>query len=239
MKNPVIAPTTFHGGLRVADIVSAHPECSRVLKERRIDFCCQGQQTLAEACAKREWPLEEVLDDLLQATLERAEGAREEDPRGLSIPALVALIIQRHHGWLRESLPWIRTMADKVAHVHGGHDQRLVELGRVVRTLAETLLPHLDDEERDLFPALMARGKQRAAVEAGLASMEEEHQAVGGLLARTRSLTDDFAPPEWACGTYRALLAELEHLEDDVLRHVHLENHVLAPKARAELAQGS
>lgn len=235
MKNHVLRSLPFDGDIRVADIVSSHPECARVLKERRIDFCCQGQQTLAAACAKGEWRLDEVLEDLLQATAERAAGAREEDPRGLSIPALVALIIARHHGWLRESLPFIRTMADKVSRVHGAHDPRLVELGLVVRSLADTLLPHLDDEERQLFPALMARGTARAVVEEGLASMEEEHRTVGGLLERARTLTDAFTPPEWACGTYRALLAELEHLEDDVLRHVHLENHVLAPKARAEL----
>jgi regulator of cell morphogenesis and NO signaling len=235
--NDVLKPVTFDGETRVADIVAEHPECARVLKEHRIDFCCQGQQTLAAACARLALPLDGVLETLTEATEERTAGARAEDPRGLSIPALIALIISRHHGWLRESLPWIRSMADKVSRVHGPHDPRLIELGEVVGTLADTLLPHLDDEERDLFPALMSRKTQRAAIEEGLVAMESEHRVVGGLLERTRTLTEDFTPPDWACGTYRALLAELEHLEDDVLRHVHLENHVLAAKARDPGAQ--
>jgi regulator of cell morphogenesis and NO signaling len=40
-------------------------------------------------------------------------------------------------------------------------------------------------------------------------------------------------PPEWACTSYRTLLSELAALEGDVLRHVHLENHVLMPRFAA------
>ena len=36
--------------------------------------------------------------------------------------------------------------------------------------------------------------------------------------------------PEWGCSSYRVLMSELEALEGDVLRHVHLENHVLMPR---------
>jgi regulator of cell morphogenesis and NO signaling len=53
---------------------------------------------------------------------------------------------------------------------------------------------------------------------------------VGDLLARIRALTAGFTTPEWGCNTYRVLMAELDGLEADVLRHVHLENHVLAPR---------
>ena len=60
--------------------------------------------------------------------------------------------------------------------------------------------------------------------------MREEHLAVGAMLGRMRSLADDFTTPAWGCNSYRALMTELEALEADVLRHVHLENHVLMPR---------
>jgi regulator of cell morphogenesis and NO signaling len=60
--------------------------------------------------------------------------------------------------------------------------------------------------------------------------MREDHLAVGELLHRMRALAGDYQPPERACRTWRLALAELEDLEADVLRHVHLENHVLAPR---------
>ncbi len=219
----------------VADLVSSNPECARVLKDAGIDYCCQGQQTLTAACAARGLDLAAVTADLLHAVQERAGAPIEHDPRDLSISALIARIIERHHRWLRDALPWLRDLSDKVGRVHGGHDPRLVEVAEVTSQLAAALLPHLDEEEEELFPALMARGTPREVIEAGLSAMEGEHRQVGAMLERLRALTDGYTPPEWACASYGTLLEELDHLEEDVLRHVHLENHVLAAKARARL----
>ena len=63
--------------------------------------------------------------------------------------------------------------------------------------------------------------------------MYEDHVAVGALLGRIRELSDEFATPEWGCNSYRVYMAELAALEEDVLRHVHLENHVLMPRFAA------
>jgi regulator of cell morphogenesis and NO signaling len=49
-----------------------------------------------------------------------------------------------------------------------------------------------------------------------------------------RALTRGYATPEWGCRTYRVLVSELEALEADTFRHVHLENHVLVPLATRE-----
>ena len=38
---------------------------------------------------------------------------------------------------------------------------------------------------------------------------------------------DGFTLPDSACTSYRTLFAELVDLEADILRHVHVENHVL------------
>lgn len=48
-----------------------------------------------------------------------------------------------------------------------------------------------------------------------------------------RDAAEDYLIPDWACTSYRTLFAELERLEGDVLRHVHLENHVLMPRFAA------
>jgi len=46
-----------------------------------------------------------------------------------------------------------------------------------------------------------------------------------------RELSHDYQPPVDACRTYRLVLEELEAFERDLHTHVHLENHVLFPKA--------
>jgi regulator of cell morphogenesis and NO signaling len=102
-----------------------------------------------------------------------------------------------------------------------------------VRELSDKLLPHLDDEERDLFPHMLAEPLDAPLVRRELASMREEHLVVGELLERLRGATDDYRRPEWACNSYGTLFTELEQLETDVLVHVHLENHELLPRFTA------
>ena len=63
--------------------------------------------------------------------------------------------------------------------------------------------------------------------------MEAEHETAGQITARLRELTDGFTPDGEACNTHRALLAGLAEFESDLHRHVHKENSLLFPRARA------
>jgi regulator of cell morphogenesis and NO signaling len=125
------------------------------------------------------------------------------------------------------ALPFIAPLTVKVARAHLEHDPRVVEVRDAFTRLQALLLPHLDEEEQKLFPLLMAGSRE---VERELTAMRNDHLEVGAVLGHLRELTDGYAVPEWACTTYRILMSELEKLELDILRHVHLENHVLAPR---------
>jgi regulator of cell morphogenesis and NO signaling len=61
--------------------------------------------------------------------------------------------------------------------------------------------------------------------------MEAEHEEAGAALASIRRMTGGFAPPDWACPTFRGLYYGLMQLEADMHLHVHLENNVLFPRA--------
>jgi len=61
--------------------------------------------------------------------------------------------------------------------------------------------------------------------------MEYEHDDHGRNLAIIRELTDNLTPPEEACTSWRALYLRLEALEAELMEHIHLENHVLFPRA--------
>jgi regulator of cell morphogenesis and NO signaling len=118
----------------------------------------------------------------------------------------------------------------KVAAVHGPRDASLQQVHAAFGELAASLEPHLEEEEEVLFPSILAPQPDARIVKQELERMHDDHLAVGDLLARIRTLTAGFKTPEWGCGTYRVLMAELDALEADILRHVHLENHVLAPR---------
>jgi regulator of cell morphogenesis and NO signaling len=213
----------------VAKIVIEHAAAARIFQRYGIDYCCHGNVSVPQAC--RDGHLDpDVVFGQLEATIAAGEDRPEDDPRGLSTAALIARIVDRHHGYLRRALPYIEPIMAKVAKVHGPREGSLHELQDAFLELAGSLGPHLDEEEEVLFPALMARTPDAPAVKPELERMLEDHLEVGDLLARIRTLTSGFQTPEWGCNTYRVLMSELDALEADILRHVHMENHVLAPR---------
>lgn len=220
----------------VAQIVTEHAVAARVFQRHGIDFCCRGGVTVPEACRERAIEPEALFAEL-EATLPAAGGTPSHDPRRLSTSELLDLIVEKHHGYLRRALPFVVPLAMKVAGVHGEKNDKLEALRDVVVEIAGALDPHLEQEERVLFPALLAARPDAEVVRRELASMHEDHLAVGTLLGRMRELTDGFTTPEWGCRSYRVLMSELETLEGDILRHVHLENHVLMPRFAAEAAR--
>jgi regulator of cell morphogenesis and NO signaling len=101
---------------------------------------------------------------------------------------------------------------------------------------------HMGEEEQALFPRIAALASAAADGAAPTSpndamldelvhAMEDDHEHAGGIMRRIRGLTADYQPPEGACASYRASFAILSEFEDDLHRHVHLENNVLFPGA--------
>ena len=217
----------------VGEIVAENPSQARVFQSLAIDFCCQGGRTLREACERKGIAVESVVEQLEAAAAEPAEPM--ENPAQLPPVALIGHIVDKHHAFLRSELPRIHAMAERVAKVHGGHTPSLVEVYEVFCEMADELASHMMKEEQILFPAIqsMVAGQSAMPLDGPVACMLKEHDDAGNALARMRELTNGFTPPPEACNTYRALFAGLAELEEDLHRHIHLENAVLFPQAMA------
>lgn len=216
----------------VASAVTEHSECAQIFQQHRIDFCCRGDLSIQDAAWERGVELPALLSQLERAIQERHPQAPSA-PGELPSAALIEHITAKHHGYLRKVLPFLVPLAAKVGRVHGDHNPKLRALNSAVSALAEALIPHLDEEETRLFPAMMAPGgAANPELTAALAAMQSEHLAVADLLSTIRDASDNFTLPDWACNSYRTLFGELQTLEADIFRHVHLENHVLAPRFR-------
>jgi regulator of cell morphogenesis and NO signaling len=217
----------------LATIVARHPASARVFQAHRLDFCCHGDVTLDEALRGRPGEADTILAEVDAAIASLSREVATEDVTALSVPALVSRIIERHHAFLRRQLPAIEPLLRKVAQVHGEHNPKLVDVAGAFDELRRAIEPHLDEEEQVLFPLLMARHPDPARTAEPLERMHDDHLAVGRLIGHLREQTDDYATPAWGCRSYRLLMSELEDLETDLLRHVHLENHVLMPRFTA------
>ncbi|MCC7382693.1 MAG: DUF542 domain-containing protein [Deltaproteobacteria bacterium] len=216
----------------IANVVLDHSECAEVFQRHHIDFCCRGGISIEAAAEAQKLDPDALLGELTRAIAQR-RGVRQDDPRDLTTPQLVAHIVSKHHAYLRKALPFVRALALKVGRVHGDHNPKLRALDAAVGALVDALLPHLEEEEGALFPALTATHTDHAQATRLLDAMVGEHLIVAKLLERIRAASDDFTLPDWACNSYRTLFSELRQLESDIFTHVHLENHVLKPRFAA------
>ena len=146
---------------------------------------------------------------------------------------LVAHLVEQHHAYARRALPYIVPLLARVAGFHGARNAKLNALCEAGTELAEALEAHLEEEERELFPALLGVPLRLMAVPAVSPRPCGHHGDVARLLARVRSLADGYAAPEWASLAYRVLMEELEALEEDVTEYLHLESFALAPRLAA------
>lgn len=220
----------------VADIAAAAPATIAVFQRYRLEFCCGGRIPLADACAAAGLDIDAVLADLLAA---QSPGEPDVDWRDTTLSALVRHIQQRYHAPLRNELPRLTAMMDKVATRHGQRLPYLLELRQTFETMKLELLEHMAKEDAVLFPAVVALDQDNGDhqpwrwIAQPIEVMEAEHDAAGAALAQMRALTSDYTPPPEACPTFRGLYFGLAQLESDMHRHVHLENHILFPRAIA------
>lgn len=146
---------TLDRGSVIAEIVLEHSECAKVFCGHGIDFCCRGDRSLSTACAERGIDVDVVLAELARAIAGRRDPDKT-DPRAMPTPELVSYILSHHHAYVYDALRYLGPLAAKVARVHGNQNSKLLVLRDTFADLADTLEPHLREEEALLFPALTA-----------------------------------------------------------------------------------
>lgn len=224
----------------VGELVVERPSRARALESFGIDYCCGGKATLRAACAKAGADESAVIDALERASAEPA-GAVDWSRAGLR--DLIGHIIAHHHERVRAELARCANLVSKVVAAHGERDSRLRELETTHRAFAERMLRHMEDEEQRVFPAIAtledggATRKRRLRAASVLhdewLGMHDDHEGAGAALRRMRDLTDGFRAGPDACNTHRVMLDSLAWLERDTHEHVHLENNILFPRAKA------
>ncbi len=225
----------------VAEVVSENIKASNVFKKHGIDFCCGGGISIEKACKKNNVDFSTLERDL--AVIDESPN-RSYDYNNWDLNFLMDHIIHVHHTYVKESLPIILQYAEKVATVHGHHYEEVIKVNELIKEVATDLGAHLKKEELVLFPfikRLIKADKEGKSLEKAHFStvnnpinmMEDEHETVGDIFKTIAQLSNNYRPPEDACNTFRALYANLDEFEQDLHKHIHLENNILHPKAIA------
>jgi len=243
---------SVNGSSTLRSIAVELPGATRVFEKLGIDYCCRGNRRLRDVCLGADLPVDEVLE-----SLEHADESAAENPDDLknwnneSLADLIAHVVTRHHAFVREQLDRLEPLLVKVVAIHGDRHHELALIHHLFESLRYGLLDHLDKEESVLFPyvvRLEAGGSGEhtvshpsfTTVEAPLEKMIREHDEVVGQLREIREISNHYLLPRDACLSYRELYEGLAALEEDLHRHVFLENYILFPRAlKLELTQPS
>jgi len=153
-----------------------------------------------------------------------------------STPALVAHIVDRHHGFAREALDQLEDHLRAAVRDQGSLPSPLGQVTVFFRELQQDLMIHFGMEEGILFPAILAVAEggpvpiSLSTPRELLLTIEAEHQAVEDLFLNIRMVTADYEVPPEAAPSLERLYEAFLALEDDLHRHLYLENHLLYPR---------
>ena len=206
-----------------------------VFKKYGIDFCCGGKKTISQVC-KEKGIEASVLEFELNATeLQHSNTVNNFDDFPLDV--LCDYIENTHHQYVKEVLPTLLEISNKVKNKHAEHHNELLRINELIHLINEELMLHMRKEEVILFPFIRSIATDKKInmttemLQGPINMMEVEHEQVGEMFAEIKLLTKNYIAPENACASFLMLYKTLKEFQDDLHLHIHLENNILFPKA--------
>ena len=224
----------------IGEFVAEDYRIAEVFERHGIDFCCGGQVTLAATCEEKGLNPGQILNEIEAARNEPVK--RSENYSAWELPFLSDYIVNTHHVWLKENDPKITAYTRKIAEVHGANHPEVIEIAILFEKIATDMAGHLREEEEVFFPAVkrativqkagqMPTTKDREVIKASLVKLGREHEEIGNAIHTIRHLAKDYAIPADACNTFAVTYQKLQEFEEDLHKHVHLENNILFLRA--------
>ncbi|MDQ0230029.1 iron-sulfur cluster repair di-iron protein [Metabacillus malikii] len=231
----MINHSIFNLNHTVGDVVAVFPQSSDFFKRKKVDFCCGGTRTLAQAIEERNLNEAEFIEQLHQYYEEHARSEDTTDWREVHADKLVKHIVDVHHHYARTEVEQLTPYVKKVALVHGDKHTHLNKVLSLFNDLKLEIAEHFSKEENEAFPKILKYEETKSIqtlkeLKPIVSCLVDEHDAAGEILKQIREVTHDYELPEDACGTFRLVYQRLELLENDMFQHIHLENNILFPR---------
>ncbi len=225
----------------IGELVAQDYRTASIFKNQGIDFCCNGNRTIADACEKKKIDSSPLIETL-QQTVKQNGNTVATDYNAWPLDLLADYIEKKHHRYVEQKIQEITPFLHKVARVHGDRHPELPEVEQLFNESAGELTMHMKKEELVLFPIIRKMVKAQDAgepmsrpafgtVQNPIAMMHHEHDTEGERFRKISQLTQNYTPPPDSCNTYRVTFALLKEFEEDLHMHIHLENNILFPKA--------
>lgn len=217
----------------VGSLVKDSPEYARVFEKLGLDYCCKGKSTLKEACDAERLDVDEVIEALRLVPAFNALFDWDQ----MTIEEVADYIVETYHNYLRQELPRITQLVEKVNMKHGQRHPYIADLKNAFEKMRNSLFAHMEEEERVVFPLMIAltisKESHQEEVKKHLDSLDKDHLEIKEGLERIKELTNGYNPPINACITHIVMLNSLKQLDQNLHEHIHKENQILFPRAKA------
>ncbi|TDE06188.1 iron-sulfur cluster repair di-iron protein [Flavobacterium hiemivividum] len=226
--------------ITIGEYVAKDFRTAAIFSKYGIDFCCKGNRTIEEACDKKNIDTNEIMQQLDTVLATKNDNAI--DFKSWPLDLLADYIEKTHHRYVEEKTQILLPFLDKLCKVHGASHPELFEINKLFLGCAGEMAQHMKKEELMLFPFIKKMAKASltdeliaaphfGTVKNPIAMMMAEHEAEGDRFDKIVSLTNNYTPPADACSTYKVTFAMLSDFEQDLHKHIHLENNILFPAA--------
>ncbi|MCK9481663.1 MAG: iron-sulfur cluster repair di-iron protein [Bacteroidia bacterium] len=225
----------------VGDLVAQDYRVASVFKQQGIDFCCNGNRSIAEVCAEDNIAIDPLIDALKEVA--QNKGGSNIDYASWPLDLLADYIEKTHHRYVETKSREIMPFLEKIVRVHGERHPELAKVEQLFKDSVGELSRHMKKEELMLFPAIrkmvqakLTNTKSEApfgSISGPINVMMEEHDTEGERFREISKLTNHFTVPADGCNTYKITLLMLHEFEEDLHLHIHLENNILFPKSIA------
>lgn len=239
------------GDTSIGELLAMHPAATSVFEIVGIDTCCGQLRSLRDACASASLNTDEAIELLEGRAITTSLPLLPQQP-DTPLSELTQAIVKHHHRRARKRLVALIQSARSLCGAHAGRFPELRRVRDQIEKLARTLIPHMINEERFLFPYIStfdtgAPNKEMivplfGTVALPLQSLRHDHSDDLQTIATLREVTRNFSVPEGACPRFRSFYAELADFAGELQQHVHIEDDMLFPRAvdmEKRLASGS
>ncbi len=224
----------------IGAIVANDYRSASVFKNHGIDYCCNGNRSIADACADKDLDTDVLIAAL--SNVSSADVSGHIDYKSWPLDLLADYIEKTHHRYVSTKIEELLPLLDKIVKVHGTAHPELSEIQSLFVATAGALTQHMKKEEMILFPfirkmATAAIAQQNitlppfGSIQNPIAMMHHEHDDEGERFRKIAALSNNYTPPDDACATYKVTFALLREFEADLHLHIHLENNILFPKS--------
>lgn len=218
----------------IGSMVASNLNIASIFEKHGIDYCCNGNLSLQEACKKYKVNFEKLKIEL--ETCKDKIHPVSVDIEQLSLSELIEHIVDTHHLFLKNAIPQAELHLAKIVSVHGGNHPELKQILNLFADLKNDILLHLKKEEEVLYPEIKKLESSKKinpgnSLSKIIDEIESEHKIVGSIADTIREITNRYSVPDDGCNTFKITYNELKEIEHDLHIHIVKENQILHPKA--------